>query len=326
MVGIYKITNIINNKCYIGQSVDIHKRWISHKASSFNPNRSDYNTPLHRAMRKHGLSNFLFEIVEECSKSVLSEREIYYITYYHANNDNFGYNIERGGQGASHGIKLSKEIVKQIINHIKNTNDSFVKIGKMFGVAHNMIIWINRGELWHDDAEKYPIRIQTKPHTTPKTHNCLICGNKISAKYQYCNHCVQKVNGNKIRKAARPTSLELARMIKECGFETIGEKYGVTGNAVRKWCKAYGIPHTKKELIIWYNEQVGIVNISKSRKTKADYMIPVKQIDIHTENIIHVFPSLREAARSVGNKNITNIINVCKGKNKTAYGYRWQYA
>lgn len=86
--GIYKITNKVNNKSYIGQSVNIINRWYVHKAV-----KDDY--PIHRAIQKYGKDNFSWEILEECAESQLSEREIYYIakynTFMYAENSN-GYN------------------------------------------------------------------------------------------------------------------------------------------------------------------------------------------------------------------------------------------
>ena len=77
MIGIYKITNLCNNKSYIGQSVDIEKRWGEHRRAVNYKNEHTYNYPLYRAMRKYGIHNFLFEIVEEVDIKSLTEREQY---------------------------------------------------------------------------------------------------------------------------------------------------------------------------------------------------------------------------------------------------------
>ena len=58
MIGIYKITNISNNKCYIGQSVNIERRWMQHKETMNNPYIDAYNRELYNDMRVFGLDNF----------------------------------------------------------------------------------------------------------------------------------------------------------------------------------------------------------------------------------------------------------------------------
>ena len=91
--GIYKIQNIENNKIYIGQSIDIAQRWREHRSDAL-INRD--NSILHKAIKKYGEFNFSYEIIEECSKEKLNEREIYWIQYYNSMIPN-GYNQTSGG-------------------------------------------------------------------------------------------------------------------------------------------------------------------------------------------------------------------------------------
>lgn len=99
MIGIYKITNLINNKIYIGQSIDIEKRYKNHIYFSKNPSSREYNTPIHAALRYYGENNFKIEILEKCKKEELDEREIYYINKFSSNNREIGYNLTNGGDG-----------------------------------------------------------------------------------------------------------------------------------------------------------------------------------------------------------------------------------
>ena len=92
--GIYKITNKINNKIYIGKSTDIEKRWKYH-ISHYNYER-EYNKPLYKAFRKYGVENFSFEIIEECLLDI-DEKEKYWINFYNSYKN--GYNATIGGEG-----------------------------------------------------------------------------------------------------------------------------------------------------------------------------------------------------------------------------------
>lgn len=108
-MDIYKITNQVNGKVYIGQSINIKHRWIQHKSDALN-NRSD--APIHRAIRKYGIQNFSFEIIEECEQERMNEKEIYWIKYYDSTNKKKGYNIKLGGESAGT-IYNYKEIYNQ---------------------------------------------------------------------------------------------------------------------------------------------------------------------------------------------------------------------
>jgi group I intron endonuclease len=79
MQGIYKIKNKINDMAYIGQSIEIERRWIAHKRIAFSPNDSSYKYPLYQAIRKYGLDNFTFEVLEEVADArLLTGKEQYY--------------------------------------------------------------------------------------------------------------------------------------------------------------------------------------------------------------------------------------------------------
>ena len=99
MIGIYKVTNLINQKVYIGQSDNIEQRWKRHKTRSINNCGKDYNYAFYRAIRKYGLENFLFEVIEECSKDELNQREKYWIKYYNSYLNPDHYNETEGGEG-----------------------------------------------------------------------------------------------------------------------------------------------------------------------------------------------------------------------------------
>ena len=77
--GIYKITNKINNKIYIGQSVNIEQRFYTHCSDAMNKTDNNY---FHNAIRKYGAESFLIETVENCDDNELNNKEIYWIGFY----------------------------------------------------------------------------------------------------------------------------------------------------------------------------------------------------------------------------------------------------
>ena len=91
--GIYKITNLNTEECYIGQSVNIADRWKQHCKCGLGIDASTTNK-LYNAMQKDGVWNFTFELLEQCSKQLLNEKEKFWIQMYQSNK--FGYNIMKG--------------------------------------------------------------------------------------------------------------------------------------------------------------------------------------------------------------------------------------
>lgn len=106
-IGIYKITNKINGKCYIGQSKNIYKRWKQEKLGCVNEH-------LKFAFKKYGFENFSFEILEECEINVLNERETYYIDLYDSCNREHGYNKIKVGCVPEHHLPLSEDHKRKI--------------------------------------------------------------------------------------------------------------------------------------------------------------------------------------------------------------------
>ena len=79
--GIYKITNNITKESYVGQSVDIYRRWNEHKRAAY-ARKKQAVYPLYRDIRYFGIENFEFTILEECAREKLDEREEFWINYY----------------------------------------------------------------------------------------------------------------------------------------------------------------------------------------------------------------------------------------------------
>ena len=151
MIGIYKITNNINSKIYIGQSNNIQRRFSEHQ------NRGTTSRiPVDVAIQKYGKENFNFEIIEECSIEQLNQKETYWITYF--NSIENGYNCSVGGDQQSIGSNNGRAILteseikfirtaynnherrKDIYKHFKDkiTFSSFARIWDGTSWAHIM--------------------------------------------------------------------------------------------------------------------------------------------------------------------------------------------
>ena len=100
---IYKITNKSTHQCYIGQTKNFIKRWEGHCCRN--------ETPIQKAIKKEGIANFTFEVLEECLEEKADERECYWIEYYHAYTE--GYNTNRGNL-KNESIKKEQEKIKNI--------------------------------------------------------------------------------------------------------------------------------------------------------------------------------------------------------------------
>lgn len=129
MAYIYKITNKLNNKSYIGKtSLSIESRFKEHISDS-KKERCE-KRPLYSAFNKYGTENFLIEVLEECSSEEASLKEQYWIGRY--NTFENGYNATSGGDGKIYKL-ASKEEVKQVIDKY-NSGETCQDIANDLGV------------------------------------------------------------------------------------------------------------------------------------------------------------------------------------------------
>ena len=166
MCGIYLITNLITKKVYVGQSVNINRRWSEHKARAFNPNNNCYDKPLYRSMRKYGTDAFVLSVICECEPEQLNELEANYIKEFDCVTPN-GYNVQTAEQvdvknhtlrrckncgqiisyGTVHNLcrtcytkstrKVERPTPTELENLLRQSN--FVAVGRMFGVTDKAI-------------------------------------------------------------------------------------------------------------------------------------------------------------------------------------------
>ena len=98
---IYKISNDINPRVYIGQTTQtLAQRWAQHISVSINNVSPEYDYAIHKAIRKHGVQHFTITAIEECADTNLNEREVFWIQQY----DSYlhGYNMTLGGNDPPH--------------------------------------------------------------------------------------------------------------------------------------------------------------------------------------------------------------------------------
>ena len=157
---IYKITNLINNKSYIGQSVLPKKRWQQH-CNDANAHYDDY--PIHNAIRKYGKKNFSFEIIEWTKDYNTREKEL--IKHYNTIAPN-GYNVVEGGAnavlvGENNGRNtISSSEVSLIILDLQDNKLSDRQIATKYGTTDKIISDINHGRTHRTGGIEYPIRIK----------------------------------------------------------------------------------------------------------------------------------------------------------------------
>lgn len=92
--GIYRISDIETEECYIGQAANLKDRITQHIKGSLGI-QTIADQRIHHAMDEKGVQNWYFEVLEECNKSQLNDREKYWINYYKSNE--LGFNATRGG-------------------------------------------------------------------------------------------------------------------------------------------------------------------------------------------------------------------------------------
>lgn len=132
MAVIYKIQNKINNKVYIGQTHNFKKRYRSYLKGPFNKNNKEYYRPIFSAIRKYGIDNFIFTIIENIPENkdqqYIDERERYYIKINKSLVNENGYNVSLGGAS---GKRVKKDFEERIKNSSIFSSEEIIDIQEM---------------------------------------------------------------------------------------------------------------------------------------------------------------------------------------------------
>ena len=309
--GIYKITNQVNGKVYIGQSTRVEERWKEHKRKPFLESSEEYNYPLYQAIRKYGLENFTFEILEECPQEELNQKEEYYISLYESYppDKGKGYNQTKGGENNT-AQKLSPSQLQEIIKML--IQGEFLKdIASKFSICLQTVSDINNGRAHFNPNYSYPIRIKEKSFVLP---TCICCGAQLKYyKSKYCRKCALKVPS--------PEKEQLLKDIYELGTDIkLGEKYKVSTAIISKWKDQFNIPRKRKEAVQEYEKDY----LHIERKPKLDNS-PKSILKINAVNeIVEEFSSAAEAGRAMGTTGWT-IIQQCQKYPKLYKNYYWKF-
>lgn len=151
---VYKITNLINGKIYIGQTNNVKRRYQEH----LHDKRKGH--PIHLAMKKYGKENFVCDILYHGEN--YNEEERRWIAYYETNNKDKGYNITSGGQDSSGEsnpmAKITQAQAQEVIDLLLYTNLSVEEISNETGLSIGLVNHINHGESWANTDYTYPLK------------------------------------------------------------------------------------------------------------------------------------------------------------------------
>lgn len=133
---IYKITNTINGKVYIGQTKkSLDDRWKSH----MNRYRNNCDYHLYESMRKYGVENFTVEEIDSANnEDDLNYKEMYWISFYNSNSSEFGYNSTPGGESNpmdSECIKVKHKRRMQSEDTRRKISEKMTAIRKEYGFS-----------------------------------------------------------------------------------------------------------------------------------------------------------------------------------------------
>ena len=149
----------------------------------------------------------------------------------HSYTDNFG------SKNLINKFYSDEEILKEIPNH-KNARQLFLSLGISDAGAN----YKRLNELLYNHPTS---------HFAKNENTCIICGNPISDSAKYCETCFYQNR----RVVERPSKHELKKLVRNETFVSIGRQYGVSDNAIRKWCIFYNLPKTKSEIKKYTDEE-----------------------------------------------------------------------
>lgn len=323
---IYLITNLVNSKKYVGQTLQgrEERRWLEHSVFYLNDNKI-----LHNAIKKHGSENFEFKVIEtDIPEGLIDERERYYIKYYNTFYINGqGYNMTEGGQGV-HGYLHTEETKQQIKEsnltawqRIKEEeperyaqlclNRSLSNKGKPKSDAHKALLSKIASERTgeknpffgkHFSEKSKELLREAKAQNLSQINAYDLQTGKLWKTFRFATEAIQELD-------LQPSAN--SRILLVCK-EQKGHAYGY----IWRYKTDFDLAELPIEVI--------------QQETKTPRAKAVLQYDLEN-NFITEFESAASAAR-VLQPEVTkqravakNINEVCRGNKKTAYKFIWKY-
>lgn len=291
MIGIYKIENLINHKKYIGQSIDIYERWQEHKRiNERNSKVVKQSYPLYRAFNKYGIDNFLFEVIEECDREELDEKERYWISYYHTYiNDPQcnGYNLTIGGCGNQ---QITNEEIQNFIS-LWEQNLSTGEISLITERTKHVIIRY---------LKLYCPSYSTKESDERGRVKSGISHRKAISRYDLLGNLIASYEY--IKQAEVDSGISASVIIKNAKHQTT----------------------TCHDTFFFYDSE-DLEECLKLHYSLEKFCKPVVQFNAVTNEPIACFSSAKAAAKQFKVDNGRQILECCQNKKHTSYGYKWKF-
>lgn len=289
--GIYKFENNINHKVYIGMTIDLDERYKKHCHNISDKNRQE---DLYIDLRKYGLNNFTYEILEQFdvyNQEKLSQLENYYINKYNSLKP-YGYNMVPGGYNGS-GLSKGKSVEQyDLMGQYVATYPSAHEAARQTNINYSSICACAREEI--EQVKGY----QWKYTTSNKIIKQVIPKHIIKTVYQFSQDGTLLNEYDNLTIASKTLNIAVSLISLACSHPT-----RKAGGYYWSYDKNYQIPNIK---------------LQGNGKKKT-----VKQYD-KNNNFIAEYNSLKEASL-ITHINSANIGQVCAGKRKTAGGFIWKY-
>ena len=358
MIGIYSITNSGNGKRYIGQSIDIEKRWREHRW--YLRANKHKNNHLQNAWNKYGETAFVFEVLEECEFSVINDKEVFWINHFDSTNN--GYNLDSGGNNGKRHSEETKRKMSEAAKGEKNHN-----YGKTFDEAY-------RAKLSESNARHF--KGKTHSGEARKAMSESKKGKTVSWNKKAVMCLETKSVFDSAQDANKLFSDNLSTNISDCcrgrqdtayGFHWVFLDDELRAEADRKR-EARNSKKKKKPIPVLCVEtgesfpsinaaHLAYPNLSKESITNACKNENILAGDFHWKLVNErdltllsssqsedpfnhnypngpvvcmetggIFATAKEACNQFGGKkNPSNVILCCSGKRNTAYGFHWEY-